>query len=59
VIYQWGKGKVPCDYIFHEMLHVCFSTVHQPRKEAYDKEEQMIRYLCQKIYQCRPGQARM
>jgi len=50
IIYEWGKGKIPSDFILHELLHVAFRSIHNKKKKEYKYcEEMLIQYLCYRI----------
>lgn len=46
-ICEWGEGKVPSDYILHEMLHVIHRAMSLMSKDVRLLcEELLIQYLC-------------
>jgi len=45
--FRKGSGRIPKDYIFHEMLHIIMSDLYLSKEKDYDnKEESVIRGLC-------------
>ena len=38
IIHDWGSGRMPKDYIFHEMLHFAQAVVCVSRKSREDEE---------------------
>ena len=52
-IYQWGdmyREKQPCDYIFHEVLHIAFRALeHMDKRKPKEKrqaEEELVQDIC-------------
>ena len=52
IIYDWGYGKAPKDYILHEMLHCCARIIREEKvyKLRRDKEEVFVQDLCLIIF---------
>jgi len=46
-ICEWGPGRVPSDYIMHELLHVTFRAIYgMPQECKRLCEEFLIEYIC-------------
>jgi len=50
VIYDWGKKRMPKDYLLHEILHICQAEMWSLGWEDREIEEEMfIQDLCRMI----------
>jgi hypothetical protein len=41
-IYDWGKGRMPKDYIFHELLHMAMAVVRESKTDSERRENEEI-----------------
>jgi len=47
LILPYGKGRIPNDYAFHELLHVCVYSVRNAKKNLqHELEEVLVQDLC-------------
>jgi len=48
-IYDWGSGRMPKDYIFHEILHFAMAVVREakPYLKRREAEEILVQDLSQ------------
>ena len=51
VIYAYGRGRAPKDYIFHEIQHICLAEIRKGKgcskySVRREKEEKYVQDLC-------------
>ena len=42
VIYDWSAGRMPKDYIFHEMVHIAMAVVRETKHYSRNREAEEI-----------------
>lgn len=50
IIFPWGKGTEPHEYIIHEQLHCALAALRRvKKKELHEAEEKLVQDICELI----------